>query len=337
MSAGVPTDQIGKEQIIGESPCMVALLRDAKKFAQTDATVLVRGETGTGKELIARYLHYSSTRSGMPFIPLNCGAIPDDLVENELFGHEAGAYTTAKDRYAGLFSQARGGTLFLDEVNALSTKTQVALLRVLEHHEYRPLGSSQNQQSDVRLISASNQCLQELVAKGTFREDLYFRLQILRLELPSLRHRSGDIALLAEHFLYSFSLQYESPAKRLGDCARNYLRTHRWPGNVRELQNTLLRAFLLVDNDVIRAADIKGQNAAATRYSTRSRRSPIPFREAKSKAIEAFERGYLTDLMKEAHGNVSQAARISGKERRALGKLLKKHALNHHLREINHN
>ena len=225
--------------LIGRSPAFLSMLRLTRGMAACDAPILIFGETGTGKELVARAIHHLGPRAKCPFIPVNCGALPDSLVENELFGHEAGAFTDAKKAQSGLVAQASGGTIFLDEIEALSLKGQVVLLRFLEDFRYRPLGGSRTARSDVKVIAATNADLKELARAGSFRSDLLYRLDVLSLVLPPLRGRRDDIEFLATHFIAQLSTQYGQPLKRLRPQAREWLVNYGWPGNVRELENSL--------------------------------------------------------------------------------------------------
>jgi DNA-binding NtrC family response regulator len=315
--------------LLGRSPAFVRALKLIKRFARCDAPVLIEGETGTGKELVSRGIHYLSARRDHPFIAINCGAIPDNLVENELFGHVRGAFTDAKESQPGLVAQARGGTLFLDEVDTLSLKAQIALLRFLERQEYRPLGGKETNRADVRVITATNASLQALAEAGTFRQDLLFRLNVLAVRLPPLRERTGDIELLTEHFLDKYSVQYRQPIKSLHPDTWERMMRYRWPGNVRELENLLHREFLLTDGPVICVDEENvGTPQTASRVEHKTLLSAgVSFQEAKANTVEAFERSYLHWLMAEARGNVSLAARRAKKERSALRRLLKKHGI----------
>jgi DNA-binding NtrC family response regulator len=325
------SEQLLDLNIIGKAPTFLRALSGIKKISLCDVPVLIEGETGTGKELVARAIHYLSERKQFPFIPVNCGALPDNLVENELFGHEKGAYTDAKSSYPGLVEQAEGGTLFLDEIEALSTKGQVSLLRFLQEYEYRPLGSKRSLNSNIRVIVAGNANLPKLVRNGEFREDLLYRLNVLSIEIPPLRQRKQDIELLAEYFMEQFRCQYDEPDKRLHVDTLNWLRAREWPGNVRELENLLHREFLLSDGNVIYLPRSNTAMACKTLdispYAEENT-STKAFKQAKTEAIELFERTYLSELMKLSGGNVTSAARIAGKERRSLGKLLKKYGIN---------
>jgi two-component system, NtrC family, response regulator GlrR len=316
-------------KLVGRSPAFLDVLELTRRFAACDATVLVQGETGTGKELVARAIHYQGARRSFPFIPVNCGALPDTLVENELFGHARGAFTDARDARRGLVAEAQGGTLFLDEVEALTPKVQVTLLRFLQDFEYRPVGGALVRNANVRVIAASNANLDALQRDHHFRQDLLFRLNVLTINLPLLRERQNDVVLLAELFLQRLSEHYRKPPKRLHDDAVSRLLEHTWPGNVRELENLIHREFLMTDGpvmdlhclDTLGARDKKSSDAACKRL-TASR-----FQDAKASAIANFERNYIVELLSRTHGNISQAARISGKERSRLGKLVKKYGL----------
>jgi DNA-binding NtrC family response regulator len=316
--------------MVGRSPAFLNVLKQINKIARCDTPVLIEGETGTGKELAARAIHYLSKRRDFPFIPANCGAIPDSLLENELFGHEKGAFTDAKSIQPGLISQSDRGTLFLDEVETFSMKGQVALLRFLEDQEYRPLGSSEPRRADVRVIAASNARLSNLVTQEKFRKDLFFRLNIISIKMPRLAKREGGIELLAEYFLNKYRLQYRQPEKYLHPDTMAWMKQYRWPGNVRELENMIHRAFLLAEGPAIKIKEIE-PSTKERRKNLLDRRQKLfwdcNFNEAKARVISQFERRYLGWLIKETHGNVTMAAKRAGKERRALGKLLKKHAI----------
>ena len=321
-----PDEAFARLNLIGESPGFRRVLRLIHRVARYNATVLIQGETGTGKELVAGALHYLSDRRNGPYIPINCGAIPDSLFEAEFFGHARGAFTDAREARQGLIAQARGGTLFLDELEALCPRGQVALLRFLQNQEYRPVGGTVLQQADVRVVGSTNADLDQLVATGAYRQDLLFRLSVLVLDLPPLRSRGDDVILLARAFLDKLSLQYGQPRKTLHPQSISYLRTHSWPGNVRELENLMHREFLLSDE-----ADVRLPGSSS---EPQERGLPAPeeltstgFREAKARVIAEFERAYIGELLKQAKGNVSLAARLAGKERSRFGKLIRKHGL----------
>ena len=322
--------EFSKLNLIGESPVFVNILREISRYSTCDAPVLVAGETGTGKELVARAIHYQSNRRDYPFIPVNCGAIPDNLIENELFGHEKGAYTDAAGAQQGLIEQARGGTLFLDEVDSLSQRAQISLLRFLQDQEFRPLGGKQLKRANVRIVAATNAVLSDKVANGNFRNDLYYRLHILPLNLPALRHRKEDILLLANHFLDKCVNLYGNGRKQLHPATLQWMLQQDWPGNIRELENFILREYLandgmLIISDKI-AGDIKGDNNSSM-FQAIVWHDEMAFSDAKARVISEFEKNYLDWLLRKTGGNVSDAARYAGKERRALGKLLKKYAI----------
>jgi DNA-binding NtrC family response regulator len=293
-----------------------------EKMSAFDAPVVIEGETGTGKELAARAIHYRGARAGRPFVPVNCGALPDTLIENELFGHCRGAFTDARDDKPGLVELARGGTLFLDEIDALTPKAQVTLLRFLQDQQFRPLGARREEQADVRIITASNRVLERQVEAGAFRLDLLYRLKVLHLPMPPLRERRADIALLAEHFVNTSSARYRKPALPIDPQTLAWFERYPWPGNIRELENLVQREFLLAEGDCIYVP------APSTALAAPPASEPVlNYRQAKSFAIAEFESRFLIALIGRANGNVSAAARISGTERRYLGRLLKKHCI----------
>ena len=316
--------------LIGRSPVFVDCLRLIKRLARWSVPVLIQGETGTGKELAARALHYLGPRRNKPFIPMNCGALPDTLFVNELFGHERGAFTDARENRKGLIAQAEGGTLFLDEVDSLSPENQTTLLRFLQDQCYRPLGGSQIKQANVTVIAATNADLKQCIQDGTFRQDLLYRLNVTDLVMPCLHQRCGDIALLAQHFVHHFSTHYGQPAKALAPESLIWLERQSWPGNVRELENLIHREFLMADGPVIQIDT--GAKSQEQRLNSEPMLNAFSFEEGfnqtRAKILTNFEKRYLDQLMQATHGNVSQAARLTGKERRYLGRLLQKHGIN---------
>jgi DNA-binding NtrC family response regulator len=315
---------------LGEAPCFLDVVARLPLLARTDASVVVTGETGTGKELVARALHYLGPRAQRPFIPVNCGSLPDNLLEDELFGHERGAFTDARSRRAGLIVQSDGGTLFLDEVDSLTTRAQVTLLRVLQDRTVRALGAERTRSVDVRFIAATNADLTAAVQRAAFRSDLYYRLNVITLTLPTLRERGDDVLLLARHFLRQFATG-ERRRFVLTNDAEDALRAHDWPGNVRELENTVQRAIAFAPGHAITAADLGLTSARAAAEPLRSPgMTDRSFREAKRDAVEAFEREYVTRLLRASGGNVTRAARIARKERRDFGRLVRKYALDPH-------
>lgn len=315
---------------IGRSPAFSTMVDRIRKFSWCDATVLIEGETGTGKENAARAIHYLGTRQSYPFIPVNCGALPDNLIENELFGHAEGAYTDARKAGDGLIAHAEGGSLFLDEIEALSSKGQVTLLRFLQDQEYRPLGSKQSFQSNVRVIAASNDSLTKLVKLGKFRRDLLFRLNIMPLTVPPLRERTGDVEILSEYFLRSYRIKYDRPSIKIHPETMSWMHQYDWPGNIRELENYIHREFLLANGDVINPVSQRNEsmsNQTSSKNMSDVAYTDLSFTTAKIRVVNEFEKSYLSRLMKAAQGNITLAAKLAGKERRALGKLLKKHGI----------
>ncbi len=290
-------------------------------IAGCDANVLILGETGTGKEVCAQAVHYLSARSSRPWVAVNCGAIPVDLVENELFGHVKGAYTTAHTGRCGLVREAEGGTLFLDDVDCLPLAAQAKLLRFLQEGEYRPVGSNTVMRADVRVLAASNCSLNALAMQGRFRQDLYFRLNVLNLSLPPLRERSDDIPVLALHFMQQFSRQFSRAVAALSPSALRKLFAHDWPGNVRELKHVIERAVLMCSGPVLLGDDIEIDLGSAQTVGEDC------FRTAKARVIENFERGYLEKLLAAHSGNVTHAAKAAQKDRRAFFELMRKHQL----------
>ena len=305
-----------RANIITRSPRMEDLLRQAKLVADSDASVLIFGESGTGKELLARAIHDASRRSDKPFVAVNCGAIPGDLLESELFGHARGAFTGAVQAHKGLFQAADGGTLFLDEIGDMPLPLQVKLLRVLQEGEVRPVGSTQAMPVDVRVISATHRDLESQREQGLFREDLYYRLNVVSLKLPSLADRREDIPLLAVHILRRLAERYRKPPLSLAPDAMALLVAAPWPGNVRQLLNLLEQAVALATTPVIPATLVQAalkEDAAAL----------IPFEEAR----KTFERDYLVRLLKITGGNVTQAAQLAKRNRTEFYKLLQRHRL----------
>ena len=322
MMAPGPQDEL-RGEIVGSSAAFVTALAQIRRVAASEAPVLIEGETGCGKELAARAVHYWGVRSNGPFVPVNCGALPDHLLEAELFGHERGAFTDAKLARRGLVAEAHGGTLFLDEVDALSAKAQITLLRFLQDQRYRPLGSSRELSSNARLVAATNQPLADATQQGRFRCDLMYRLKILHIELPPLRERTGDAEQLAQHFVTQLCAKYRLPLRSFDPSTLAWIRSHGWPGNVRELENWVHRELLMADGLTIHAS----LGPATLEHGVVEVCGIDHFRRAKAVAVRQFERDYLLAVMRQTSGNVTRAAQIAGKERRAFGKLIKKHGI----------
>lgn len=307
-------------QLVGGSPEFILQVKKIPLLAKCEVNVLIGGETGTGKEVYARAIHYFSSRSGKPFLPINCGAIPLELVENELFGHERGAFTNASNLQPGLIEEASGGTLFLDEIDCLPLLAQVKLLRFLQDKEYRPLGSTRMRRADVRIIAASNLDLQEAVAKGIVRQDLFYRLNTIPLVLPPLRERREDIPLLARHFLAKYSREFEKHVNSISFEALRQLSVYNWPGNVRELEHIIERAIVLCDGPILQAHDIV--------LSSSSQPGPQEsLQEAKAKEIARFEKNYIQGVLCACSGNITKAAQVAQKNRRAFWQLIQKHQI----------
>ncbi|MFN3389613.1 MAG: sigma 54-interacting transcriptional regulator [Allosphingosinicella sp.] len=307
--------------IVGRSAAFADVLQKIARLADHDVPVLVEGETGTGKDVLARLLHYLSARAGRPFVPVNAGALPDSLFEKELFGHAAGAFTDARGGAKGLVEAAQGGTLFLDEIDSLSAHGQVALLRFLQDGSYRRVGAPRDQVADVRVVTATNADPLALVESGKVRRDLYYRLSGITVRIPPLRERPEDIIPLAEHFLSEFGARRRtSRPRRLGAELRVWLLGQSWPGNVRELRSVVEHCAIMSDEDVL--APPQGGPGGDEAKPGRS-----GFREAKARAVSTFERSYLQRLMQQHRGNVTQAALAAGKERKAFSRLLRKHRL----------
>lgn len=306
------------EGLVGENESFLRIIEKIPRAARSDLTVLIAGETGTGKEIVARAVHYQSPRHAKPFVPVNCGALPDHLVENELFGHAQGAYTDASSPAQGLLAEAEGGTLFLDEVDTLSASAQVKLLRFLQDREYRPLGASRSRTADVRIIAATSANLLKLVKAKQFRSDLYYRLHVIPLHLPSLSERLEDIPLLAKHFL----MQHGNASLRFAQGCLHKLAAYDWPGNIRELESVIQRGIVMTSSPNLQPKDIElptpNQNNGPKDEA---------FRQAKTRAIEQFERSYLIEMLSTHKGNVTRAAKSAGKERRSFQRLLRKYGL----------
>ncbi len=312
--------------VLGQSAAHHRLLQLAASAASTDAEVLILGPSGVGKELYARLIHESSPRAPGAFVPVNCGALPPELFENELFGHAHGAYTGAATRSQGLVHEAHRGTLFLDEVDALHVANQVKLLRLIQQKEYRPLGEARLRKVDIRIIAATNAELLPAVQEGRFRSDLFFRLRVLPLEVPPLKDRREDIPLLLEHFLERYSAEYGKQKVRFSARAHARLLSYEWPGNVRELENCV--RFLLctypgaeVDADCLPLLQGFSQEPESAQVSQER------FQAAKKKVVNTFERSYLEEMLDAHGGNIAAAARASGKHRRAFYELMRRHGL----------
>jgi two-component system, NtrC family, response regulator GlrR len=310
------SDDSWRSEIVTASPAMDALLAEARLAAQSEASLLIQGESGTGKELLARAIHRASPRRDKPFVAINCGAIPAELLESELFGHLKGAFTGAGRDHPGLFLSAEGGTVFLDEIGDMPVQLQVKLLRVLQEGEVRPVGATETRKVDVRILSATHCKLEEAVASGEFREDLYYRLNVVSLMLPPLRERREDIPLLAQHFLSALTEKYQRRIRGFAPDALEMLAAADWPGNIRQLHNVLEQCVALCTTPTIPATLVA--------RALRDKPAEIqPLAEARS----AFERDYLINLLKLTRGQVSEVARLAGRNRTEVYRLLQRHGL----------
>jgi two-component system, NtrC family, response regulator GlrR len=310
------TDEAWRAAIVSRSNCMADLLAEARLVASSDASVLISGESGTGKELLAQAIHRASLRAAKPFVAVNCGAIPEALLESELFGHVKGSFTGALTNHRGLFVTAGGGTLFLDEIGDMPPALQVKLLRVVQERSVRPVGSSQSVPMDVRILSATNRNLDSAMADGQFREDLYYRLNVVSLRLPPLRERREDIPLLANHFLARLSEKYGRRFNGFAPDAMKALSTAGWPGNVRQLHNVVEQVCALTTTPLISLALVQ-----------RALRVPTMEVLSYAEARQRFERDYLVGLLKLTDGNAADAARLAERNRTEFYRLLQKHGL----------
>ncbi len=306
--------------IIGNSRPMQALYEQIAQVAPSNTTVLVRGESGTGKELIAHAIHYGSPRASKPFIKVSCAALPESLIESELFGHEAGAFTDARAQKKGRFELAHGGTLFLDEIGELSLSTQVKLLRVLQEREFERLGGVHSIKVNVRMIAATNKDLEACVKQGTFREDLYYRLNVFTLYLPPLRERRPDILLLADHFVEKYAAAHGKDVRRIATTAIDMLMSYHWPGNIRELENCIERAVLVCESGVIHAHHLPPSLQTAEVSGT------LP-RLALEATVESYEKDLIVDALKTARGNRAKAARLLSTTERIISYKVKKYGI----------
>ena len=306
--------------LVGTSGPMRQVYEQVAQVARTNTTVLLRGESGTGKELIAHAIHYNSARAKKPFIKVSCAALPQDLIESELFGYEKGAFTGAHQAKKGRFELAEGGSLFLDEIGELNLNTQVKLLRVLQEREFERLGSTQTIRANIRLIAATNKDLEKAIAAGEFREDLYYRLNVFSIFVPALRERKTDITLLADYFIDKFSREHGKKVKRISTPAIDMLASYHWPGNVRELSNAIERAVVVCDGQVLHAhhlpPTLQTAEASGTGQST-------PLRDS----IEAFEKDALLDALKSAKGNRAKAARLLSTTERIFNYRVRKYGI----------
>jgi DNA-binding NtrC family response regulator len=308
--------------MVGKSPVMRALFDMIRRLSASDVSVLITGESGTGKELVAKSLHFNSPRKGRPFVPLNCATIPDTLLDSELFGHKRGAFTDARADRAGLFVEADGGTLFLDEIAELSPALQAKLLRAIQEGEIRPLGASRAERVDVRVIAATNKDLESRLKSGAFREDLYYRLNVIHLHLPPLRDRTEDLLALCEHFLTASAARTGKEVRGLHEFATKALLAHTWPGNVRELENTIERAVALCEGGLIRLEDLP----SAVRERRAAEPDTLRTALARGLTLAELEREYIQRVLTAEGGNKTRAAQRLGLDRKTLYRKLEEYA-----------
>jgi Nif-specific regulatory protein len=306
--------------MVGGSGSMRQVYEQIAQVAGTSTSVLIRGESGTGKELIAHAIHYNSPRAKKPFVKVSCAALPDTLIESELFGYEKGAFTGAQARKLGRFELAEGGTLFLDEIGDLNLTTQVKLLRVIQEREFERLGSTETIKIKVRLITATNKDLEKAIAEGTFREDLYYRLNVFTIFVPPLRERKPDVMALADYFLEKYTKEHNKSIKRISTPAIDMLMSYHWPGNVRELENAMERAVLICDGTVIHAHHLPPTLQTAESSGT-------VVKVSLAEAITSYEKDLIQDALKTTRGNCSRAARLLSSTERVLNYKVKKYGI----------
>jgi Nif-specific regulatory protein len=313
-------ERYGFSNLVGTSAPMRQVHEHVSQVARANTTVLLRGESGTGKELLAHAIHYNSGRAKRPFVKVSCAALPQDLIESELFGYEKGAFTGASSSKKGRFEMAGGGTLFLDEIGELSLMTQVKLLRVLQEREFERVGGTESIKVDIRLVAATNKDLEKAIAAGEFREDLYHRLNVFTIFVPPLRERKSDIMLLADHFLEKFSREHNKQVRRIATPAIDMLASYHWPGNVRELANVIERAVVVCDASVVHAHHLPPtlQTAEATGTTP-----TLTLQET----LEGVERDALQDALKSARGNRAKAARLLGATERVFNYRVRKYGI----------
>ncbi len=315
--------------IIGSSPPIMSIIKMINQVARSTATILISGESGTGKELAARAVHYHSDRKDKPFITVNCTAMPEQIIESELFGHVKGSFTGAWKNKRGIIEEADSGTLFLDEIGDLNMAMQAKLLRLLQEGEYKPVGGLTTKQADIRFVVATNQDLKKLIEVKQFREDLYYRLNVINLHLPSLRDRKEDIPVLAHHFLEKFNSLNNKKISTINPEAISALMYKSWPGNIRELENCIERGVIFCQSDTIKIPDILPQEPVAhTSPFFDHNIYTLPFKEAKEVITKAFHNKYINRILQQNHGNISRAAEQAELQRQYLHRLIKEENIN---------
>ena len=320
----------GFQGILGKSKVMQAVYETIQNVSASSSSVLILGESGTGKELVARAIHQTSSRNNKPFVVINCSAIPEGLMESELFGHMRGSFTGATHDKMGLFEEGNGGTVFLDEIGEIPPAIQVKLLRVLQEREVRRVGSSEVRRVDVRIISATHQDLPELIKQGRFREDLYYRLNVIGINMPPLRDRSEDIPLLTYHFLKKFNQKVGKNIEEISVDALHMLQAYSWSGNVRELENIIERSVVLAEGNKIGARDLPEKLVSKNFYLPSNQEedlSQFSYQDAKERALEIFNKNYLVHILKAAQGNISLASSKAGMDRSNFKKIIRKYEI----------
>ncbi len=317
-------EQHRPDRLIGQSSAIHHLYRIIKRVAKTDSTVLITGESGTGKELVANAIHYQSPRRDMPFVPINCGAIPEELLESELFGHEKGAFTGAFKERRGRFELANKGTVFLDEIGEMSPKLQVKLLRFLQETKFQRVGGSRTVEVDVRILAATNKDLERAVAENQFREDLFYRLNVIPIHVPPLRERAGDIALLIQYFLKQHCLKKNIPQKQMSEAAVESLKHYDWPGNVRELENVIERLVILTDPDEIQFLDLPQRMQTAVQQPDATHIELGQYGINLKETLDSLENRLIADALQRAGGVKNKAAKLLGLNRTTLIEKMKK-------------
>ena len=318
-----PSGDRGYPGLGGCAPCMLGLRKQIASIGKHDCTVMVCGESGTGKELVARHIHLAGPRAASPFVIADCTALPETLVASQLFGHVRGAFTDAKESTLGLVRAAHGGSLLIDEIGELQLHSQAKLLRCIQEHSVVPVGAVDPVHVDVRIIAATHRDLKDMVAQGRFREDLYYRLDVVRVEVPPLRDRGGDVALLAEHFLEQHSALYGSPVKAFSDEALAAMERYPWLGNVRELRNAVERAVTLAEGDLLSLSDLPER----MRRPDNDRSSNRLYPQGDIPPLHVVERRLIDQALRATHGNLSQAAQLLEVERHRLSRMIRRHGL----------